>query len=59
MLPLEEISVSKLRELKNMVNSIIKVKRIHDSVINESINKLMSNTFDLEIQDIDETKKLY
>ena len=46
-------------ELKNMVNSIIKVKRIHDSVINESINKLMSNTFDLEIQDIDETKKLY
>ena len=46
-------------ELKDMVNSIIKVKKIHDSVINESINKLMSNTFDLEIQEILENKKLY
>ena len=39
--------------------TIIKIKKIHDSVINESINKLMSGTFELEIQDISEKEKLY
>lgn len=45
-------------ELKNMVNSIIKIKKVHESVIKESIKKLNSNTFELEILDIDEKKKL-
>lgn len=51
--------LSSALELKDMVNSIIKIKKIHDSVINESINKLMSNTFELEIQEILEKKKIY
>lgn len=45
-------------ELKDMVNSIIKIKKVHESVIKESIKKLNSNTFELEILDIDEKKKL-
>ena len=45
-------------ELKDMVNGIIKIKKVHDTVINESISKLMSNTFNLEIQEIDK-KKLF
>lgn len=46
-------------ELKEMVNSIIKIKKIHEAVINESINKLMSNTFQLEIEEIIDKKKIY
>lgn len=46
-------------ELKDMVNSIIKIRKIHESVINESINKLNSNTFELEITEISDKKKLY
>ena len=42
-----------------MVNSIIKIKKIHDSVINESINKLNSNTFELETMEISDKNKLY
>ena len=45
-------------ELKDMVNSIIKIKKVHESVVKESINRLMSNTFELEILDIDDKKKL-
>ena len=45
-------------ELKDMVNSIIKIKKVHESVIKESIKKLNSNTFELEILDIDEKKNL-
>ena len=40
-------------ELKDMVNSIIKIKKVHESVIKESIKKLNSNTFELEILDIE------
>lgn len=46
-------------ELKDMVNSIIKIKKIHDSVINESINKLNSNTFELETMEISDKNRLY
>ena len=46
-------------ELKDMVNGIIKTKKVHDTVINESISKLMSSTFELEVQEIYDKKKLY
>lgn len=46
------------QDLKDMVNGIIKIKKVHESVIKESINKLNTNTFELEVNDVDEKKKL-
>lgn len=44
--------ISGIAELKVMVNSIIKIKKIHESVTNEVLKNMESNTFELEIQEI-------
>ena len=46
-------------ELKEMVNSIIKTKKIHENVITETLNKLTSNTFELEITEVSDKKNIY
>ena len=41
------------QELKDMVNSIIKIKKVHESVIKESINKLNKILENIELMRTD------